>query len=279
MGAAKYGTASGGDRTLLAAFYRRLNDLFADDDEIPIPLPRNVKPQFDREKQSFLFADCAIRTLFPIGLAHFGLLDMAATLRDLPKIADRATLRQALRTLFDTATRYENREALELVADSSDLGFFVRELVDLDVDDTVAYMMYADQTEFAEYTASIATFTANIAPDATWTAVNILLENIGGGPPKPKKDPRARFKNLQYVEPGDDERTAELLEVPLSRRFQRLEYVEQGDDERAAQMLEIPLSRRFQRLEHVDAGDPAESRPLPLSKRFRTMRAARENRR
>ena len=78
--------AGHGDRTLLKAFYRKLNEHFPGATPVPIPPESQIHPQHDAKKQALIVADYAVRKIAPIALFAAGSVGRTRFGRELAKL-------------------------------------------------------------------------------------------------------------------------------------------------------------------------------------------------
>ena len=160
-----YGSGHG-DRTLTQAFYAMLNKLYPGSTPVPIPPESQVHPKHDVETQTFIFVDFAVRKIAPIALRAARLKVEGAKLEKLKQITNKETADAAA-----NAAAY----AYEDVAAFADAG--VHNAAYDAAADAVSHA--ADAVDDAAVAAAHAThYAAKLNPDATWAAVNEMLQAL-----------------------------------------------------------------------------------------------------
>jgi len=175
-----YGSGHG-DRSLIHYFYARLNGRYPDDTPIPIPPESQIHPQHDTETQTFIFADFAIRKIAPIALRAVGLTQLAAALEQLDPITNKKTAAVASdRARAVAAVAAKAQRDLRLphgafgAADAAFVGaYYVANPTDVAAR---AHRAFADAVVGAA--ASAVANAAELDPDATWAAVNEMLQAL-----------------------------------------------------------------------------------------------------
>ncbi len=179
-----------GDRSLIQAFYRALNDLCPGDMPIPIPPESQVHPQHDAETQAFIFADYAVRGIAQIALHALrvaGVERYVATLEQLDPITDKVSAKAAADAarvasyrLIDAAAELNPgadpgayRAAKAANANAANAALLAAEAAD------APDALKTRKTRFgASFAAHAAVEAAELNPDATWAAVNAMLQAL-----------------------------------------------------------------------------------------------------
>ncbi len=172
-----YGSGHG-DRSLIQRFYATLNKLYPGDTPVPIPPESQVHPKHDAETQKYIFADYAVRKIVPIALRAVVLEAQAAKLERLKPITDEKTADVAASAAHTAAHTAELRRAAVIGGGGDD--DYARDTID------AAYhaMSTAGSTNLgnakvaAHRAATTADCVAKLNPDATWAAVNEMLQAL-----------------------------------------------------------------------------------------------------
>ena len=198
-----YGSGHG-DRSLIQAFYYFLDEFFPGDTPIPIPPESHVHPKHDAKKQAFIFADFLVRKIAPITLRVAGLKVQGAKLERLKQITDEKTARAAgsaagriqdnvrvqpewvlaaaddvVHDLFDDSARPVVLTAERAAYDAAAAAFAAAHVA-VQPEGVLAPADYARATAntIALKVADAAYYAAKVNPDATWAAVNEMLQAL-----------------------------------------------------------------------------------------------------
>jgi hypothetical protein len=156
----------GGPRELVDEFYSSVNREIPGSTPVPIPPPESVHLKHDLNAQAFIFADYAVRKIAPI---------VVGVLRELPEIVDEDTASRgaynakAVIGQFAPAPAYVTRVVTSAVRTAT----YAADAVD---DDKAAARTAARSA--ARNAAKTACEAAKIDPDATWAAVNEMLQAL-----------------------------------------------------------------------------------------------------
>jgi hypothetical protein len=168
--------AGRGTRELVEAFYRVINYKIPGSTPVPIPPPASVHPKHGEEKQAYIFADYAFRKFFPIALDAAGLKAEASKLRKLKKIVNQATTETAGDVVNHHAirnTNYNTANAARAARAAYDAAYDAASAAAYDAAYDAAYRAAAAAA--AGYGAAAA---AELNPEATWAAVNEMLNEL-----------------------------------------------------------------------------------------------------
>ena len=177
-----YGSGHG-DRSLVQAFYRKLNELYPGATPIPIPPESQIHPKHDAETQTYIFADFAVRKIVPIGFRALGLTTHAAKLEKLDQIISResaATASTAASATDDTLRRDPASSAEAAYLARATARAVARADAACDADHTAAWRAAGlDARAYAVYeVAYVANVAAKLDHGATWEAVNEMLQAL-----------------------------------------------------------------------------------------------------
>ena len=170
--AAYTGTPHHHDLTPLDFFYRELDKLYPGDTPIPIPPLSSVRPKNPFDRQAFILTDFIARKIAPAALRAVGFVETPKKLEQCAQITDERTAKLALNVLYDIQGLTARAEVPNVHYARTVIGNVSTIVANAvasarDADYALAYFAKAAKT------ASIA---AELAPDATWAAVNEMLQ-------------------------------------------------------------------------------------------------------